>query len=280
MDPHEHRPGEKTFEPPPDPPAPADDGVRQEWPIADDERTRIVDWLAATGRRGSKDNQGNPVSTRHALRAMRTLASYSRSALRWQKLQHHRQQDEAQGYALKHYVTPVVELAGDRAHAEAMRRGLDCAAALPVEERDAIYDQAEAELKAAGVDTDPFGVDKPKPAARGTWVVPRAYQAEVMRRLVGMVDPLGLEATELRPRERLMAARVLGLFDRLALEQEEFDRAVRAAGPVFDRAAALAEMEELVQKRLVERRREAEEFRARLEAMEAEERAGRGGPAP
>src|SRR5262245_40716320 len=116
-------------------------------------------------------------------------------------------------------------------HEEAMRRGLECSAELPLEERQAICDQAEAELKAADVDTDPFGVDKPKPAAR-----------------------------------------VLGLFDRLALEQEEFDRAVRAAGPVFDREAAFADMEEVIQRRLVERRREAEEFRLRWEAMEAEGR--------
>src|SRR5689334_17121690 len=117
MEPHEIRPGEMLVGPltaPPPDPAPhatADaDGVRQEWPIADDERARIVDWLAATGRRGAKDDKGHPISTRDALRAMRTLASYSRTALRWQKLQHQRQQDEAQGYALKHYVTPAIEV--------------------------------------------------------------------------------------------------------------------------------------------------------------------------
>src|SRR5262245_41311825 len=226
---------------------------------------RIVDWLAAVAkpgarvatrqREGDEEGRRRPVRPRSALRAMRLLAGFRRVGLERRKLDHAARAEAAGAYALKDYVTPVVALAGDRAHAEAMRRGLDCAAALPVEDRDAIYDRAEAELRAAGVDTDPHGVHRPRAEPEATWQVPDAVVAEVLARLVDMVDPEGVEARRLRPRARLMAAQVLLLFERIGLEEERFSRAVRAGGPVFDRTAALAEMEEIVQRRLVERRR-------------------------
>ena len=92
---------------------------------------------------------------RHALRAMRTLGNFERRALQVQKAERRAKVEESQGYALKDYVTPVVELGRDRMLAEAKRRGLEYAAELDMETIDAIALQAEADLKAQGIDCGP-----------------------------------------------------------------------------------------------------------------------------
>ena len=158
---------------------------------------------------------------------------------------------------------------------EAQRRGLECASELDKETCDAIYDQAEAEMQAQGIDTDPAGVNRPRPPRRGTWIIPQVTMALAIARLIDMVNPDGEEGHELRPRERLMAAQLLIQLDRLAMDQDAFAQEVWAAGPVFDLDRALDEIEAAIPRRLEERRRERAEGLRRLAEAEAAAKAAR-----
>jgi hypothetical protein len=251
------------------------DRLPDDAPLSAQKRARIVDWLAQMSRPGAvytyQRREGDhvvtvtkKVSRRNALRAMRTLATYQRQALQQQKADRRVQREEAESYRLKDYVTPVVELAGDRMLAEARRRGLEYAAELDPETCAAIMRQAEEELKAYGIDGGP---KERKPyRARPTWVISQAVQDAVVARLVDLVDPEGREAQEAKLRERFIAASVLAQWDRLRAEQARAAHEAEAH-PVFDREQALAETEALMQERLAEREREREEgLRRRAES--------------
>jgi hypothetical protein len=257
------------------------DELRQEWPLDPAAGDRILAYLASLTVRGAVETRKarngqeytRKVSPRTAMRAMRTLGLFSRLALRQQQLDRQAQAQVGTGFSWMAHVTETVNLGGQRATEEAQRRGLSCAAELDDATLDAIATQAEAELKAMGIDCSvPAGPPGPEedPAKRQDWVVPVATKQQIMSRLVGMVDPQGDEFAELRTRERLMAGRLLGFFRRLALEQQELDRRLGPAEPVFDEEQLMAEWDALEQQRIAERKREREEGLRRHAEREAQ----------
>jgi hypothetical protein len=242
----------------------------QLWPHDPAARDRIIDYLVKVSRPGAqevrKDKNGQEIirniKPREALRAMRTLGGYGKLELKQQRLDHQGRAAAGRSFCLKDHVTAAIGIAGRRLTAEAQRRGLSCAAELDAATKKAIFAEVDAELKETGA----AEADRPAaPAPRRGGVIPVAAQRQIMTRLIDMADPLGQEFQVLRTRERLMAARILATFWRLALEQEQLDRAIAAGGKAFDLDRVLDEVEEAARLRLEERKREDEELRLRAE---------------
>jgi len=253
------------------------DQLRQVWPIDPAARARIIESLTRQSQREAtlktKNKDGQTIERkfkpREALQAMRLLKRFGSLALEQQRLDREAHGHVNRSRTLNDFVTPVVELAGDRLHEEAMRRGLDCAAELDPETRDAICDQAERDWVAKHGPVPQYG-PKPlvefAPEQRNDWVIPAEAQAQIMARLVDMVDPQGDEYHELRPRERVMAGKVLTSFCGLVQEQQRLDREEEAAGPIFDWEKWVEEIDADRPRLLAERKQRRAEWRQRQEA--------------
>jgi hypothetical protein len=254
---------------------------RQVWPLSPEIRAAMIDNLSQMTERGAtiedRDQNGRTfernVTPRENLRSMRLLHTFTRLNLNQQKLDLDAEDHVNRGVTLNDCVTVPVETAGERMAEEAEALGLDCAAALPPERVEEIYEQAEQEyiaLKGKLPAPEPFA-EIPSDQ-RNDWFIPVETQARIMNRLADMALPSGQEYHEIRPRERFMAYRVLAMFCSVVDQQQRLDRKYAARGPADDWDELEAEMEKREAHRLVERRREAEEFEMRLERRRREEK--------
>jgi hypothetical protein len=211
------------------------------------------------------DEVTRPLKPREILRHAEELRTYGTLALGQQKLDAAtaEQNGEDQPKTLNDFVTPVLPLAGDRMHNEAMTRGLDCAAALPDEVANQIFEEEQAKYDAAHPKKPKLGGKKPfaiPSEQRNDWIIPPETQTGLMNRLVDMALPEGQEYQRIQPRARLMASRLLGRFCRLGQQQQFFNMRVHGQQPEVDWDEIDRRMAEWEQEALAARRKEDEEF--------------------
>ena len=97
------------------------------------------------------------VKPRESLRHMKELHTFGKLSLGQQKLDAAlaAQDPDNQEKTLNDFVTETVATAGERMYQEAMALGLDCAAALPKERVDQIFNEEQAEVRRRPPAPDP-----------------------------------------------------------------------------------------------------------------------------
>jgi hypothetical protein len=255
--------------------------LHQNWPIIEPQaRTRIIGGLVAMSKPVATTTRRLPdgrtvttkVKRRDALRAMELANQLGNLSLEQQKDDHQANLHNNKDLTLNDFVTPVAELAGERATEEADRQGLYSAAELPEETIEAIHEQAKKDYEAEHgplPERGPKPLKQTAPEQRQDWIIPLEDQRMIMSRLQDMTDPQGQEYQLMRDRERLRAVRVLMRFGRLVLAQVRWDRQVETGPQPFDWDAAAAEMKILEKEHLARRRQEDAEWKRRQEEREA-----------
>jgi hypothetical protein len=220
--------------------------LQQTWSLTSILQGKLVAHHSEKSRRGAKTTfigengkeDSREVTPREAIRHMKELHTYATLTLRQQKLDAGiEDDDDKKEKTLNDYVTPVLPIAGQRMHNEAMALGLDCAAALPDERCAQIFEEEQAKYEAAHPKKPRIGRKKPFeiPAdQRNDWVIPQETQQAVMARLVDMALPDGDEYKVLSERERLMASGLLSRFCRLGQDQQFLNQRLHAKKPKTD----------------------------------------------
>ena len=271
--------GNPSGAPPPPDQGEEAENLHNDWPMMDPEaRNRIVDGLINMSKPGATTTRRLPdgrtittkVKRRDALRAMELATQLASMNLEQQKDDHQAKLHDNKGLTLNDFVTPDMALAGDRAHEEAMRQGLSCAAELPDETDSRDYHAQAREAYEAEHGPEPKRGPKPlkqaAPEQRQAWDIPLDGQKRLMMaRLQDMTDPQGQEYHLMSDRERLRAVRVLVRIGRLVLAQMRWDRQVDRGEQPFDWAAGIAWAKQKEKKRIAERKREDEEDALREE---------------
>jgi hypothetical protein len=280
----EPNPAPEPAPPPPDKP-PDRSKLRLNFFVRPDIQEKLIKHHSAMTQPGATttyfDENGDeitrPLKPRETLRHAQELHNFSKLNLGQQKLDAATAQlnGENKPLTLNDCVTPYMESAGDRMHEEAMASGLDCAAELPKERVDQIFEEEKQKYDATHPQPErgrkkPFAI---APEQRNDWIIPQEAQKELMDRLVDMALPEGQEYQRIKPRARLMASRLIGRFCRLGQQQQFLDLRVHGQKPEIDWEELDREMEE-IEEAIATRRRQREEF------YKTHEPQGRGRPRP
>jgi hypothetical protein len=210
------------------------------------------------------DEVTRPLKARETLRHAEELRTYGKLAIGQQKLDDGiEDEDDGKEKTLNDFVTPVVPIAGERMHDEAIALGYANAADLPIERAAEIFAEEQAKYDAAHPKTPKIGRKKPfaiPPEQRNDWVIPQETQQAVLTRLVDMALPDGEEYQRIQPRARLMASRQIGRFLRLGQEQQFLNQRIHDKKPEVDWDAIDKHWTELEAQARVARWEEDKEF--------------------
>jgi hypothetical protein len=201
---------------------------------------------------------------RETMRHMKELHFFMKINLNQQKVDAKIvDKNDEQVVSLNQFVNESVGTAADRLLADALAQGLTCVAELPDDYVAAVYYEERQKYEAEHppeperVRKKPFEIP---PEQRQDWFIPEEIQIILMNRLTDMCVPGGTEYEKLKPRDRIMATRLLGQFCQLDLEQVLIDMRVHEQQPDLDLEKYANELHELNQKALKARRKEDEEF--------------------
>jgi hypothetical protein len=205
------------------------------------------------------------LTPRETMQHMRELQFFSKLNLDQQKLDAGlaEQNEEDTPKSLNDLVTPYMESAGDRMDEEALAQGLDCAAELPKERVDQIFQEEKQKYEAAHPPKPKRGRKKPfviPPDERNDWFIPAETQLGMMKRLLDMALPSGNEYAFLTPRERVMASRQFGRFCALGKEQQRLDMHLHGKKADIDWDELGADVERRIAESLAYHKRQNEEF--------------------
>src|SRR5262249_50855929 len=146
---------------------------------------------------------------------------------------------------------------------EAIAQGLSCVAELPKARIFQVYEEEKQKYDAAHPQKPDRSRKKPfeiPPEQRNDWFIPEETQITLMSRLVDMALPDGAEYKKLKPRERLMASRLLGRSCLLGQEQQLIDMRLHDQKPDLDIEQCCKELDESIAKAMEFAKQDDEEF--------------------
>jgi hypothetical protein len=228
--------------------------------------------------KGEDEEVSRPLKPRETMRHMKEIQFFIKLNLNQQKLDAKiADKKDQEVTSLNQFVNESVRTAGDRLHQEALAQGLSCVSELPNARIHQVYEEekqkydAEHPQKLDRCRKQPFEIP---PEQRNDWFIPAETQIALMNRLVDMALPDGAEYKKLKPRERLMASRLLGRFCLLGQEQQLIDMRVHDQKPDLDLEKLCKELEDHDAAELEAIRQDDEEFN------KTHPRGGRGRPWP
>jgi len=225
---------------------------------------------------GTSDEITRKLTPRETMRHMKEIQCFIKLNLNQQKLDAKiADKKDQEVTSLNQFVNESVRTAGELLHEEAIAQGLSCVAELPNARIFEVYEEEKQKYDAAHPQKLDRSRKKPfeiPPEERNDWFIPDEIQITLMSRLVEMALPDGAEYKKLKPRERLMASRLLGRFCLLGQEQQLIDMRLHDKKPDIDLEEFCEELDELDAKAIKARREVDEEF------YKTHERSGRPWP--